>query len=120
FVDIFCGDNGIILRNNGDMTFTAHSVLPTSGSVGDVNNDGFLDVYNSNNLRINQPNGNHWIKIHLQGVQSNRNGIGARVEIYGAWGKQIRDVRSGDGFRYMSSLNTHFGIGSQTEITQVI
>lgn len=120
FVDIFCGDNGVILRNNGDMTFTAHSVLPTSGSVGDVNNDGFLDVYNGNNLRINQSNGNHWIKIHLQGVQSNRNGIGARVEIYGAWGKQIRDVRSGDGFRYMSSLNTHFGIGSQTEITQVI
>jgi hypothetical protein len=120
FVDIFCGDNGVILKNNGNMTFTAHSVLPTSGSIGDVNNDGFLDVYNGNNLRINQPNGNHWIKIHLQGVQSNRNGIGARVEIYGAWGKQIRDVRSGDGFRYMSSLNTHFGIGSHSEISQVI
>jgi hypothetical protein len=56
----------------------------------------------------------------LQGVQSNRNGIGARIEIYGTWGKQIRDVRSGDGFRFMSSLNPHFGIGQATEITQVI
>jgi hypothetical protein len=53
-------------------------------------------------------------------VESNRNGIGARIEIYGDFGKQIRDVRSGDGFRFMSSLNPHFGIGSATVIDSIV
>ena len=61
-----------------------------------------------------------WLKIYTIGVQSNRNGIGARIEITtSGLGTQIRDVRSGEGFRYMGSLNTHFGIGSDTSITSV-
>src|SRR5690606_38524962 len=47
----------------------------------------------------------------------NINGIGARVAITSALGTQIREVRSGEGFKYMSTLNTHFGIGQDTEIT---
>jgi hypothetical protein len=50
---------------------------------------------------------------------SNRNGIGARVEVTSAMGTQIREIRSGDGFRYMSSLNAHFGLGSDTHVDQV-
>lgn len=119
FVDVFGAGNKIML-NNGNMTFTPHSVTPTNGPIGDLNNDGFLDVQNGNVIYYNNPNANNWIKINLKGIQSNSNGIGARVEIYGAWGKQIRDVRSGDGFRNMSTLNTHFGIGTETQITQVI
>ena len=53
-------------------------------------------------------------------MESNRNGIGARIEIYGEFGQQIRDVRSGDGFRFMNSLNPHFGIGTLEAITQVV
>src|SRR5690606_13333387 len=68
----------------------------------------------------NNGNSNNWITIHLQGVASNRNGIGARVEIYGSWGKQIRDVRSGDGFRFMSTINAHFGLGQAQEIDQLV
>lgn len=120
FIDVFCGESSVILINNGDLTFSQVPVIANAGPVGDLNNDGFLDVLNGTNLRLNVANDNHWIKFNLQGVQSNRNGIGARIEIYGAWGKQIREVRSGDGFRFMSSMNPHFGIGSATEITQVI
>ena len=86
---------------------------------GDLNNDGFLDVQNGNKVYFNTPNANNWIKINLQGVISNRNGIGARVEIYGAWGKQIREIRSGHGFSHQSTLNAHFGIGTETQVTQV-
>lgn len=120
FIDILGGGNKIMF-NQGNMTFlpVAYSGIGV-GAIGDFNNDGFLDIQSGGVLRINSGNSNNWIKMNLQGVQSNRNGIGARVEIHGPWGIQIRDVRSGEGFKYMSTLNPHFGIGQATQITQAI
>ncbi|MFC4634926.1 FG-GAP-like repeat-containing protein [Dokdonia ponticola] len=118
-VDIF--SNGRILLNGGDgLSFEVISqTVPQSGAIGDVNNDGFLDIF-SNGLFINNGNNNNWIKIVTIGDQSNLNGIGARVEITSpGLGTQIRDVRSGEGFRYMSSLNTHFGLGQDDTIDTV-
>ncbi|HFS68193.1 MAG TPA: T9SS type A sorting domain-containing protein [Flavobacteriia bacterium] len=114
YVDIF-GAGSTIMFNNGDMTFTPYSVGFESGAVGDINNDGFLDYFNGD-LHINNGNSNNWLKINTIGVQSNHNGIGARIEIESALGTQIRDVKSGVGFRHMSSLNTHFGIADDTSI----
>ncbi|RZK12622.1 MAG: T9SS type A sorting domain-containing protein [Flavobacterium sp.] len=119
FVDLFMGGNTIMI-NNGNMTFAANPINTDVGSIGDLNNDGFLDIQFGNNIYLNNANENNWLKINLQGVTSNKNGIGARIELYGAWGKQIREVRSGDGFRHMSSLNTHFGIGEEDAITKVV
>ncbi|HMI08574.1 MAG TPA: ASPIC/UnbV domain-containing protein, partial [Flavobacterium sp.] len=119
YVDIFAG-NRTVMVNNGSMNFSPFQIAPTHGPMGDVNNDGFLDILNGNVLYLHTGNTNNWIKVLLQGVESNRSGIGARVEIYGSWGKQIRDVRSGDGFAYMSSLNTHFGIGQASLIEKVV
>lgn len=118
FADVFGGGNKIMF-NNGDLTFSPSPYSFTNGSIGDLNNDGFLDIRNGSNIFYNSGNSNNWIKIQLQGIASNSNGIGARVEIYGAWGKQIRDVRSGDGFRYMNTLNVHFGIGAATAIDSI-
>jgi len=120
FVDVLGGGNKIMF-NVGNGTF-APSFYPNIavGGIGDLNNDGFLDFLNGNTIRYAVPNTNNWLKLSLQGIASNSNGIGARVEIYGDWGKQIRDVRSGDGFRHMSSLNVHFGIGQATTINQVV
>jgi len=115
YTDVMGGGNKIMF-GNGDMTFYPIVYPFTSGSVGDMNNDGFLDIRNGNTVYMSDKNSNNWITINLQGVQSNSNGIGARVEIYGSWGKQIRDIRSGDGFKYMNTLNAHFGIGTATEI----
>ena len=121
-LDIY--SNGSILFGNGDMTFNVFNSLtiPSTGAIGDINNDGFLDMFNGN-VFYNNANANHWIKIVTIGQTgtgfSNINGIGARVEINTANGTQIRDVRSGEGFRFMHSLNTHFGIGTETSINYV-
>lgn len=120
FVDVMGGGNKIMF-NKGDGTFTGTTYPGMGiGPVGDMNNDGFLDVQNGNKIYMNSGNPNKWIRVNLQGVQSNRNGIGARVEIYGAWGKQIRDIRSGEGFGYMSTLSAHFGIGTASAIEKVV
>ncbi|ASS50465.1 MAG: hypothetical protein A3D31_12930 [Candidatus Fluviicola riflensis] len=118
FADVLSGGN-LIRYNNGDMTFTEVNSGAYGSSVADLNNDGFLDLLGNSSVYYNNGNSNNWIKIQLKGLASNYNGIGARVEIYGVWGKQIRDVRSGDGFANMNSLNVHFGIGTATEIDSV-
>lgn len=118
FADVFT--NGYIMYNNGDFTFTPRATPMNVAAIGDLNNDGFLDVQVGNNVFFSSGNSNNWVKLNLEGVESNINGIGARVEIYGDWGKQIRDVQAGIGFRHMGTLNVQFGIGASTEIDSVI
>lgn len=112
YIDILT--NGNIMGNNGDGTFTRYtSSIPANGAIGDLNNDGYLDVFNANNLHLNNGGVNNYLKIRLVGTQSNINGIGARIEVNSASiGSQIREIRSGEGFRYMGSLNAHFGMGT--------
>jgi hypothetical protein len=124
YIDIIT--NGDILFNNGDFTFTNFpNNTPPNGAIGDVNNDGFLDVFSNGNIYINNTNANNWVKINTVGIghiipnYTNRNGIGARVEITTNSGTQIRDVRSGEGLGFMSSLNTHFGLGAETSINSI-
>jgi hypothetical protein len=107
------------MMNNGDMTFTSNPVGFEVGAVGDLNNDGFLDMLRDNALRMNTGNGNHWIRVQPVGTVSNRNAIGARVTITTAAGSQVREIRSGDGFTFMSTLAAHFGIGQETAIEEV-
>lgn len=115
--DIVSG--GTILFGNGDMTFTISSINIGNFGFGDLNNDGFIDAMNGNGYLLNNGNDNNWLKINTVGVQSNIDGIGARVEITTDSGSQIRDVRSGEGFRNMSTLNTHFGLGTHTQANTV-
>ena len=97
-----------------------------------MNDDGFLDVYAGyaqifttpssieDRLFLNDGNSNHHIRVLLEGVVSNINGIGARVEAYGIWGKQIREVRSGEGYGIHNSFTQHFGLGQATAIDSIV
>lgn len=123
FLDVL-GAGNTIMFGDGAFHFTpnpnTYPVSTVDRPIGDLNNDGFLDIQNGTNILFNNGNTNKWLAVNLQGIQSNRNGIGARIEIYGTWGKQIRDVQSGTGFQNMSTITAHFGIGQATTIDQVI
>ena len=120
FVDIFSELGNALYMNNGDMTFTGMNLNFNDGAIGDLNDDGFVDVVNGSAIWMNNTNDNNWIKFTLQGIISNKCGIGARVEIHGDWGIQIREVRSGQSFSPMSTLTAHFGIGQSSSVDQVI
>ncbi len=138
FLDLMVsGDAHYIFYNKGDGTFENapnpfNSNQIQSFTVGDLNHDGFLDIYAgyANGLNtpssikdriwLNSGNTNNFLNVQLKGTQSNSNGIGARVEIYGAWGIQIRDVRSGEGYGLNNSFTQHFGIGANTQVDRVV
>ena len=129
----------LLFRNNGDFTFSrVLDPFPTphdmhSAVVGDLNDDGALDVYASfgtgyngssssrpDKVYINTESTNNYLKVLLKGDNNNRNAIGARVEIYGEWGVQIREIRSGESYGIMNSFVAHFGLGDATAIDSLI
>ncbi|MFM7104821.1 MAG: CRTAC1 family protein, partial [Flavobacteriales bacterium] len=121
FVDIYSEMGTNWYWNNGDGTFASGpSTGFTRAGIGDFNNDGYLDAISGNSLWMNDGSQNHYIKFSLEGILSNRSAIGARIEIYGDFGMQVREVRSGESFSPGSSLTEHFGIGTYTSIDQVI
>jgi hypothetical protein len=65
-------------------------------------------------------NENHFITLNLKGTESNEGALGARAEIYGSWGKQIREVRAGESYGTCNSFNLHFGIGTASAIDSVV
>ncbi|MBK9148272.1 MAG: VCBS repeat-containing protein [Flavobacteriales bacterium] len=117
WIDIMGG--GAIHYNNGDWTFSHDVTAPGNHCIGDFNNDGFLDIGRSSGYHRNEGNDNNWIRINPKGTISNRDGIGARVTITSSLGTQIRDIRAGDGFRYMSFIGAHFGLGQDEEVLEV-
>jgi hypothetical protein len=117
WIDILGGN--ALHFNQGDLTFTPMGSAPTNGAVGDITGDGFLDIVAHGQVSRNSGNGYNHIRFDLRGVESNRDGIGARVTITSAMGTQIRDIRSGDGMRYMSFIGAHFGLGTDDVVEQV-
>ena len=129
------GSSGVdkLYRNDGG-TFT--DVAATVGTNdmrhsnsttwADFNNDGFLDLYLSNNgsenrlYMSNAGNSNHWLELKLVGVTVNRSAIGARVRIVAGGLSQIREVQGGSGHNGQNSLPVEFGLGSNEMVDSII
>ncbi len=140
----------MLFHNNGNGTFTNVAVsegiamqdnvaLHKGAAFADFNNDGFLDLIvkdgignesdtgagatGVHTLFRDTPNGNHFLKINLRGAQSNRHGIGARVEVATSNGLNCYRQATGDaGGMYFSQsvLPVHFGIGAAASATITI
>ncbi|HEV7218632.1 MAG TPA: CRTAC1 family protein [Terriglobales bacterium] len=85
----------------------------------DIDNDGALDVLLTTNggrayLFHNEGTTGHSLRIKLQGVQSNRDGIGAIVRLTSGGDKQWKMMRSGSSYLSQSELVLTFGLGSAT------
>ena len=118
---------------------------------GDLNGDGSVDLIGTNSsgldfggdaqefdpvlgptfVWMNEPKGNHWISLRLQGrmgidgTGSNADGIGAKVYLTAAVGgdgkplRQVREVRAGSSYLSMDSIELEFGLGSATIVDEV-
>jgi hypothetical protein len=66
-------------------------------------------------LRNDGGNQKSWLKIHLQGSESNRMAIGARLRLVHGQTVQIRQVGVQSSYCSQNSLTQHFGMGSATK-----
>jgi hypothetical protein len=93
--------------------------------VGDVNNDGKLDIVLLNigeppTLLINRTQSSHHaVLFHLVGTKSNKAAIGARAVIASGESVQMGEVRSGSSYLSQNDLRLHFGLGDATSISSV-
>jgi hypothetical protein len=87
---------------------------------GDFDNDGDMDmlIVNMNEppslLRNDVTGSNHWLKVKLIGVKSNRSAIGARVTAHYGGKIQAQEVLSQASFYSVNDLRLHFGLGPVT------
>jgi hypothetical protein len=87
---------------------------------GDFDNDGDVDILVINLheppslLRNDLKGDNHWLKVKLVGVESNRSAIGARVTASYGGRKQAQEVLSQSSFYSANDLRLHFGLGAAT------
>ena len=92
---------------------------------GDFDDDGRLDVLISENngpgrlWRNETKSDNHYLRIKLVGVQSNRNGLGAKVKVTTGSLTQMDILRSGSSYCSASELRLHFGLGAASAADKV-
>jgi hypothetical protein len=67
-----------------------------------------------------QSSDNHWIDVQLEGTRSNRNAVGATVEVRFGNQRRFKQVVSRTGFLSQGTYRLHFGIGKADKVDQVI
>jgi enediyne biosynthesis protein E4 len=96
-------------------------------AVGDVDNDGAVDVLVTNNngpvrlLRNVVAPQQHWLEVRLEGVKANRCGIGARVGVLRDGEETIwRRVHTDSSYLSAGDVRVHFGLRNNPRIRAVM
>ena len=93
---------------------------------GDFDRDGDLDLLITTNngpaylYRNDQLSGNRSIRFRLVGTKSNRDAIGALVQVYAGGLTQSRMVKGGSSYLSQSELPVTFGLEKQEHVERVV
>jgi hypothetical protein len=129
------GEEDQLFENDGTGTFTEVSTahgeyfkkeyVGRGACLGDYDNDGDVDVYIANLnskgilLRNDGGNRNNWLIIDLEGVQSNRDGIGARVKLTAGNKTQYFNKESASGYLSQNDPRIHCGLGKAELVNSI-
>ncbi len=92
---------------------------------GDYDNDGKVDAFLVNLgargtlFRNVSTNTGHWINFQLKGTKSNRDGIGARLEVTAGGKKQMAERVAGSGYLSQDDGRMHLGLGTATKVEKL-
>jgi hypothetical protein len=95
-------------------------------ALGDINNDGHMDIVTIDGeptysgLWVNQGTNNHWLKVEMHGIQSNKDAIGAKIYCYAGGVQQMNVHRLGESYLSQFSNREHFGLGQQTMVDSLV
>ena len=96
-----------------------------TNAIGDINNDGKPEIVVGNDTdnnflwQNNTLNENNWLKVKLEGVVSNKDGIGNTIEINVDGQSQYRYTLAGEGYLSQNSFYEFFGTGLSNLIDYV-
>lgn len=124
----------VLFKNNGDGTFSTpiytwidlDKSQSYGNAIGDFNNDGWSDIAVLNgygtktSLWQNSGNpDNNWLKLKLVGTSSNKDAIGAVIDVTIGANTFRRFVQSQISFQSQNSLTQIIGVGTATTIDEV-
>lgn len=120
-------NNGqVFLLANDSAGISADTGWSRSSAVGDINKDGLADIAISKSFPsvssfwYAEPNANHWLKITLEGVQSNRDGVSSWIDCYSDSLVQSRYTYCGEGYLGQNSFSEFFGIGQTSLVDSIL
>ncbi len=125
---LFLNDGKGMFREIGEEVGGGFS-LPKVGrglAYGDFDRDGDADILMTTNngpaylFRNDQIAGNRSIRFHLVGTKSNRDAIGASVQIFHGGSSQSRLVKGGSSYLSQSELPVTFGLAKRGRIDRVV
>lgn len=140
-------ENDVLLRNDGaaddgvprftnvGMAVGADNYGDGRGiGIGDFDNDGDPDIVVNNSqgdsglaeraqaklYRNDIGSRRPWLQVELIGTQSNRDGIGAMVEVEAGGTRLLRHAHAGSAYASQHSKRLHFGLGSADSIERIV